>query len=135
MPATVFYDLTLLIDMLHQTLDQLEDGVFDLAGLLPLVGSLSGRSDPGDRRHMLDGLFPDEKSQVKDAQADCQNKQKDVQYFTGPINLSEERPNHAVTPEDVSGRQRRHRGLPKPQSPDHELSQSPVLPKQCLRQP
>lgn len=135
MPVAALYDLTLLIDMLHQTLDQLEDGVFDLAGLLPLVGSLRGWGDPGDRGEMLDGLFSEKDGKVQDAKADSHDDQKDVQSYADPVKLAEETPNHAGIREDVSARQRRHRGLPKPRSPDHELTKSPVPRALCPRRP
>lgn len=89
MSAVALYDLTLLIDMLHQTLDQLEDGVFDLAGFLPLVGSLRGWSDPGDRGEMLDGLFSKKDGKVQDAKADSHDNQEHVQSYTDPIKLTE----------------------------------------------
>lgn len=122
MPATALYDLTLLIDMLHQTLDQLEDGVFDLAGLLPLVGSIGRWSEPGDRRQSLYDTFCNEEGKVKSAKANCQDKQDRVQYFTDPLKLSE----HSSASADASVRQRRQRGLPQPRAHDHELNDSPA---------
>lgn len=133
MSATIpsaFDDLLMLFDILHNRLGELEDGMFDLAEEL-----FDGRGKPRHRGKVRYNPLREYKRKVKDAKADRDDDQEHIECCASPIKPLEERGelHHAETRADVSGQQRRHRGLPKPREPDHEPSQNPDPPSRMER--
>jgi hypothetical protein len=69
MPGVELYDLICLIDMIHQQLEQLEDGVYGLAGLLS-GGVLLGQDNVGYGRQKGRRPLGHEDGHVEGCEAD-----------------------------------------------------------------
>jgi hypothetical protein len=91
MPAVELYDLICLIDMIHQQLDQLEDGVYGLAGLLG-GGVLLGQRNVRSGRQ--EGCRPlcHEDDHVEGCEADDEGDEDPVQPIASLIKPPEAAP-------------------------------------------